>query len=58
MPQLALSDSFEYLCYGSTTVGNILILLVRGPSLCVRISSLQTADVKYKDGPRTGRVKY
>ena len=27
-----LSDSFEYLCYGSTTIRNILILLVRGPS--------------------------
>ena len=35
---VALSDSFEYLCYGSTAIRYILILSVRGPSLYVRIS--------------------
>ena len=31
--RLALSDSFEYPCYGSTTIINILILLVRESTL-------------------------
>ena len=35
-------DSIEYLCYGSTSTRNILILSVRGPSLYVRICRLQT----------------
>ena len=30
MSSLALSDSFEYLCYGSTTIRNIFILTVWG----------------------------
>ena len=34
---LAVSASFEYLCYGSTTIINILLLSVRGASLYVRI---------------------
>ena len=29
MAQLALSDSFEYICYESTAIINILILAVR-----------------------------
>ena len=29
MSQLALSDSFEYLCYGSTAIINIFILTAR-----------------------------
>ena len=37
MSYLALSASFEYLCYGSTAIRNILILLVLGSS--VRVSS-------------------
>ena len=37
MSQLAFSASFKYLCYGSTTIRNILILSVRGPTLDVRI---------------------
>ena len=37
MPWLALSGSFEYLCYGSTTIINILTLSVRGSPLYVRI---------------------
>ena len=35
--RLALSDSFEYLCYGSTTIINIFTLTVRGSTLVVRI---------------------
>ena len=53
---LALSASLEYLCYGSTTIRNILILSVRGQSLYVIIWHLQTSDYDYKDGPRTERV--
>ena len=30
MSLLALSTSFEYLCYGSTTIMNILLFSVRG----------------------------
>ena len=30
MSSLALSDSFEYLCYGSTTIRNIFTPTVRG----------------------------
>ena len=37
MASLALSNSFEYLCYGSTTILNIFTLIVRGPSLHGRI---------------------
>ena len=47
MSWLALSDSFEYLCYGSMNIRNILILTVRGQSLCVRTST----DVRF------GRIK-
>ena len=37
MSYLALSVSFEYLCYVSKTIINILILSVRGSTLVVRI---------------------
>ena len=67
MSQSALSDSFEYLCYGSTVIRNIWILSVRGPSLDIRIWRLHLytseSDVyrrrilTYKDAPRTERVK-
>ena len=33
----ALSDSFEYLCYVSTTISNIFFFTLRGSSLVVRI---------------------
>ena len=36
MSQSALSASFEYFCYGSTTIINILILSVRGSTSDVR----------------------
>ena len=32
---LALSDSFEYLCYGSTAIENIFTLTVPGSTLDV-----------------------
>ena len=53
---LALSDSFEYLCFGSTTIRNIVILSVRGPSLNVRIGH-RRQSLTYKEGPRAERVK-
>ena len=40
----ALSDSFEYLCYGSTTIRNMFTLIVRGSTLDVRNRRLQTSD--------------
>ena len=43
MSKLALSYSFEYLCYGSMDIINILILSVRGHPLGARIWRLQTA---------------
>ena len=44
MNVLALSDSFEYLCYGSTAIRYIFTLTVRGSTLVVRIWRLQTSD--------------
>ena len=38
------SDSFEYLCYGSTTNRHIINLTVRVSTLVVRIRRLQTSD--------------
>ena len=38
MSQLALSASFEYLCYGSTSVINTFTLTVRGANLDVRVN--------------------
>ena len=44
LSSLSLSVSFEYLCYGSTTIQNIGIPSLLGLSLYGRICSLQTAD--------------
>ena len=55
MFQLALSGSFEYLCHGTIVSMNFSILAVRGPSLDVRISRLQSSD---SDGPRTERLTH
>ena len=41
---LGLSDSFGYLCHGSTAVRNILFISVWGPSWCVRIWRLSCAE--------------
>ena len=59
MSWLALSASYEYLCYGSTSLWSmtiiiILILPVRGASLYVRS---RRQILTYKDGPRDERVK-
>ena len=43
MSWLALSDSFEYLCYGSTAIRNIFIPTVRGST---------------KLDPRAAKVKF
>ena len=37
MSYSALSGSFEYLCYGSTPIGNIFIISVRGSSRAERV---------------------
>ena len=44
MPYLALSDSFEDLCYGPTTIVNIFIPILRESTLVVGILRLQTLD--------------
>ena len=54
MSYLALSASFEYLCYGSTAILNIFTITVRGSALDFRIWRLQTTS---KVDPRTVRVK-
>ena len=46
MSYLALSASFEYLCYESTANINNLILSVRGSSLYVR--NLTSTDVRFR----------
>ena len=54
MSQLALSVSFEYLCYGSTDIINNLI-----PSVRLSEASLYVYRrhiLMYKDGPRAERV--
>ena len=53
---LSCFRSFENLCYGSTTIIFLSILLVRGPSLDVKIWRLQTPDSS-KDGFRTEKIK-
>ena len=44
---LPFSDSFEYLCDGSTTIRNIFTLTVRGSTLVIRICRLKTAVFDY-----------
>ena len=55
MSELALSDSFEYLCYGSMAIINIFTLTARGSTLDVRIWRLQTSDSD--DWSRSPRFK-
>ena len=57
MSLLVLSVSFEYLCYGSTVIINILILSVWGPSLYC-LCFYRRPILTYKDGPRAERVKH
>ena len=49
MCYLALSASFEYVCYGSTASITLLIISVRGPTLDVRIWRLNLKLVKITD---------
>ena len=37
MSYSGLSDSFEYICYGSTAIRNIFAFTVRGLTLVVRM---------------------
>ena len=58
MASLALSDSFEYLCYGSTTIENICILTLWGSTLDVRILRLYRRQIlTIKADPRAVRVE-
>ena len=58
MSLLALSDSFENLCYRSTVIINILILLARGDRLYTSESDVYRRQIlTYKDGLSTERVK-
>ena len=46
---LALSDSFEYICYGSMAIINVFTLAVRGPNLVpdvYRRQMLTSTDVR------------
>ena len=56
MSSLALSDSFEYLCYGSTAIINLLILSVLGPHLS-ESDVCRRQILTYNYIPRTERVK-
>ena len=56
MAYLALSDSFEYLCGGSTAIINICILSVRGQLYTSESDVCRRQILTYKDGPRTERV--
>ena len=49
MSQSALSDSFEYLCYGSTAIRNILILFFIAGSVFIR-QNLTYKDVSISTG--------
>ena len=44
MSWLALSDSFEYLCYRSAAITHIFILTAGVPTLVVRILRLKTSN--------------
>ena len=57
MSQLALSDSFEYLCYGSAVIRNIFILTVRGLTLVVTICVYRRQILTTKVYPRAVRIK-
>ena len=52
MSQLTLSDSFDYLCYGSTININMFTLTLRGSTLDIHRRQILTTKV----GPRAVRV--
>ena len=51
MSQLAFSASFEYLCYGSMTIRNILILPVQGSTLDLRILASKVDPLAVRINP-------
>ena len=57
MAQLALSDSFEYLCYGFPAIRNILILTVRGSTLVLESDVYRRQILTTKVYPRAVRGK-
>ena len=56
MSYSSLFDSFEYLCYGSTAVKNILILLVRDRLYKFESGVYRRQILTFKDGTRAERV--
>ena len=55
--RIALPDSFEYQCHGSTAIRNISTLSVRGPSLYVygrQILTYKDEGVNLSGNPMTG----
>ena len=56
MSQLALSASFEYLYYGSTSIINIVIPTLRGSTLDVRTDVYRRQILTSKVDHRAGRV--
>ena len=42
MSQLVLSDSFAYICHGSTAIIKLFTLIVRGSTLDVRFLRLKS----------------
>ena len=57
MSLLALPTLFEYLCYGSTAIVNILFLQC-GDRHYTSESESKDVILTYKNGPRTVRVKF
>ena len=56
MSWLALSDSFEYLCYGSTTDQKILILSVWVVFICQNLKGLSDEHVYSLFYPLTAKL--
>ena len=57
MSKLALSASFEYLCYGSTAIIKRVTLLVRGSTLTSECDVFRRHNPTSKVDPRTVKVK-
>ena len=57
MSYSVLSDSFEYLCYGSTAIINIVSLSVHDRLYTSESDVYRCQVLTYKDDPRTVRAK-
>ena len=55
MSESALAASFEYLCYGSTAIIDIVIL--SDPLYTSESDVYRRYILTYKNGPRTERIK-